>query len=247
MERNMSFSAQQIKAIRGKMTWGQVEIVSGAHDEVQLLVSGDDESVAEVRVEMEGDTLYVGQPQLSFALEVLPRNRWLQVFLRIPKAWRGGMDIDTVNGLLGAYDVQADDMELSTISGGIVVKRLSADMLKMRTVSGAIAGELLTANTLRVRTTAGDISLGQLKADEIKTNTVSGKVALSVLSGAKELNMQSVAGSMAVDVEDPVHATLGAVTGQLMLGDGVVSSADGLRIAATSISGGLVIKKLQQK
>ncbi|MCL1796562.1 MAG: DUF4097 domain-containing protein, partial [Clostridia bacterium] len=195
MERNACFS-QTVKHIRGKMTWAQVEVVSGAHGEVQLLASGDDESVQELRIEFDNEELTLSQPQLAFAKELLPRTRWLTVLLRIPSSYKGCLEIDTISGMILANGITGDTIKLSTISGGVHAKRVEAAALRLHSVSGAVAVGGVIAPKLRVRTVSGEIAIGGAAFATAKITNVSGESSLSVHKGGMSLELQSISGAM---------------------------------------------------
>lgn len=247
MERNHTFSHAGIDRARLKLTWAQLEIITTKAEDFQLIVSGDDESVEELRIENEGGQILVAQPQLGYAKEILPRRRWLQICLRVPAGWHGDVDADTVSGPISARDLTGGDLSLSTISGALNVRNLHGALLWLHTVSGAIAGALLYAGRCNLRSVSGDIALTEVKADTVKLFTVSGDAMLALLPGKVTLDGQSVSGNFVVETEGPVRASLHSLSGQYLLDDTLSTGDGGINITVSSVSGDLAIRKGETK
>jgi len=242
MERNLSFPREAVSRVRTKLTWAQLEIVTAPVDELRLLIAGDDDSVEELRTELESQELTIAQPQLAYAKEILPRRRWLQICLRLPESWRGELDVSNIAGMVGAHKLTGEEIALTTVSGRILADGLSAGSLSLRTVSGSVAGGDLTAQRAHFRTVSGKMSLTGLRLTKTKASTVSGDVRLSLREGGRSLDLQSVSGSFAIEVEGPVKAAMHALSGQLIVSDGIAEAPECLEISASSVSGNLVVR-----
>lgn len=244
MERNLSYSGDDIKRVRAKLTWAQLELDVYKGDGVHLIIAGDTESVEELRVEQHGDDLSFAQPQLAYAKELLPRHRWLQIVLSVPKTWRGDMDIDTISGTISAHSFAGTDVSLTCVSGSMSVRDVEANLLFLHSVSGAIAGSNLRANRGNLRSVSGAIHLQNACFGATKAFTVSGDVSLELLSGSRTLDMQSVSGAMSVLTEGPARAALHSLSGRFLLDDDVLpATTGGLEISASSVSGSLAVKR----
>jgi hypothetical protein len=242
MERNLSFPSESVVTLRVRLTWGQAELLTGESDQFQVLIAGDDDSVEEVRAEMRGGEVLVAQPQLAYAKELLPRNRWLQICVRVPKGWRGDLEASTVAGMLGARSLALGDLSLTTVSGSLRANQLSGDQLFLHTVAGAISGEALQAKRVNLRTVSGRVALKDLGFITGKAFTVSGEVNLLLRDGCRALDVQSVSGGICIETASPAQGALHSLSGQFIRGDGVQWAEGGLEVSASSVSGDLVLK-----
>lgn len=241
MERNAAFQAETVRGARMKLTWAQAEVMTSIAGEIRLVIAGDDESVAELRAEQVGEDIVVSQPQLGFAKEILPRRRWLEICLCVPAQWVGDLDIDNASGMVSVRKIKGNDVSLTTVSGRLQASEIQSAGLSLHTVSGAIVGESLRARRLQIRSVSGRINLTDISFDTAKLFTVSGDAALSLRPGAKALDMQSVSGVMAVEVEGPVKAALHSISGQFLLSETAQPEAGCLEITASSVSGSLTV------
>ncbi len=250
MERNLSFPRDSIARVRVKLTWAQVEAVSGGPDAFDVLIAGDEDSVEELRVEQTGDDLSIAQPQLAFAKEILPRRRWLQICLRVPAAWKGDLDIATISGSLGAHGIAGDEVTLTTVSGPIHAHDIVSGHFAMHTATGTLAGDTIQANHCYIRTVSGRVAVAEARFTSAKVFTVSGEVSLALADGAKTLDLQSVSGAMRVETDTPVLAALHSLSGQLSLDeslaarDGIIENVKNiLEITASSVTGDLAVRR----
>lgn len=248
MERNATFPGGDVRLARLKLTWAQLELVPARETTFQLMIAGDDQSVEELRIELSQGELTIAQPQLTYAKELLPRRRWLQICLCIPKDWPGNLDVDSIAGTVGAHTFTAANIALTTVSGSINVKQLQATgELKLHTVSGGISATDLIAPRGNLRSVSGVVTVEDATFTDTKIFTVSGDITLSVPGSAKTIDMQSVSGSLCVETDGPVQAALHALSGQFLLDDQVETSKDGTYISVSSVSGDLAVKRRQQK
>lgn len=250
MERNVSFSLENdIRRVRARLTWAQIDIVSAQADDIQILIAGDDDSVAELKIEMEGNEptgneIFFSQPQLSYPKDAIIKGRWLQLCVMIPDSWRGNLDVHTISGTVGARNLSGDKVELDTVSGALYAQKLRFDAISLHTISGAVAGELITASAGRVRTVSGRIALRDMEIGALSIHTVSGEINAMVGSACKTLEMQSVSGGMSVYAPEdaPVLASLGSLSGRFSLGGELTQGDGGLKIRGNSVSGNLKVR-----
>lgn len=243
MERNINFPQEGILHIRVKLTFAQVEAVSGPVDQFELIIAGDEDSVSELRVDLSGDDLIIGQPQLSYAREILPRRRWLQICLRIPKSWKGSIDIGTISGMIGARKLSGDDISLTTVSGTIVARTIDCDHYAQHSVTGSATGEAIHASYGYLRTVSGKVTMEDIQFKTAKVFTVSGEVTLALEGGGKTLDIQSISAPLCIQVDGPVQAALHSLSGQFLLAEDVPQTGGGLEISASSVSGDLAVKR----
>ena len=235
----MSFSADQVKQIRMRLVWAQAEMIPGTSEELQVFAAGDEDSLQALKVDMEEGTLGISQP----ALQSMAHKRWLQICVRVPQAWSGDIDVDSVSGTVGAHGLDGGELVFATVSGPIHLEDMRARLLRLRTVSGAIAGVGIDTERLAVRTAAGQIGLREMRFDSARAFTVSGTTELMLREGCGTLELQSVSGAVSVEVEGTACAQLHSLSGQFLLDEALRGEENGLKIYATSVSGGLAVKR----
>lgn len=244
MERNYTYPSTGISRVRMKLTWAQLELVSTSSDQFQAIIAGDDESVNELRVEHNSEDIVIAQPQLAYAKEILPRRRWLQICLRIPKAWQGDLDADTVSGTIGAHGISLPEISLTTVSAAMNVREVTSSSLLLHTVAGAISGIDLSAKRANLRCISGNIAMTGAQFGATRVFTVSGSTTLSLLDGCRTVDAQSVSGSLCVETDSTaVKAALHSLSGQFIRDEDVPAGDGGLEISASSVSGDLAIKR----
>lgn len=243
MEKNFTFSQRAIERLRVKLTWAQLELVSAKADEFQLIIAGDNDSVNELHIEQTGEDLMVAQPQLAYAKEILPRNRWLQICVCVPESWHGEIDTDSISGTIGARDIAAGDLALSTFAGSMNARGLRADKLWLHTVSGTLTGNGLRAKRMNLRSVSGEINMTDMNAATVKLFTVSGEMNLDMADGTQNIEAQSGSGALTIVAGGAVRAVLHSLSGQYSIEDGEPAEGGSLVVTATSVSGDLTIKR----
>lgn len=246
MEKNRTFSPKDVERIRIKLSWAQVEVDAAKADEFQLLIAGDDESVEDLRIEVQSGRLFVSQPQLSSAMD-LPRRHWLQIYLRVPPGFAGDLDIDTVSGTVNVHGLSMGEMMLTTVAGAISIREVEASALWLHTVSGAISGSALKAKRCNLRSVSSGIDLSDAALMQTKLFTASGDIRLALAQTSQTLDGQTVSGSVCVMTDGPVRAALHSLSGQFVVTDGVPMGEGALEVTISSISGDLMIKGRKEK
>lgn len=251
MEKNLSFPMDDVRRVRVKLTWAQLEIVETTGAQMQVFVAGDDDSVEELRIERQEEGVRIAQPQIGYAKEILPRRRWLQVCVRLPSQWRGEIDVDTVAGLVSAHGFNGSDVTVSSVSGAVNVQDGQARTIALHAVSGTVSGTSLKADRCSLRTVSGDIRLDGGSFRDIKLFTVTGDTTLILDDGCRTLDSQSVSGSVCVETMSLVKASLHSLSGQFLLEDDMLAKEDAkdvpvLDISASSVSGDLAVKRRKE-
>lgn len=247
MEKSVSFPRDQIDRVILKMTWAQVEVVLGTGDEFQVIATGDDSSVEELRVELKEKALEAAQPPLLNAKGMLPRSKWLQICVRVPQTWRGEVDVDSISGMIGVRKINGTEISASTVSGPIHIRDTESERLMLHNVSGTISGKRLSAQRGNVRTISGKVGLEGIKIEMIKFFTVSGEANLSLDEGVRTLEIQSISGAIGVEVEGGAHASLSSLSGKFIVSEEIAQSEGGVTISASSVTGDLLVKKRDKK
>lgn len=197
MERNESFAADNVNDLVVHMAWAQVEIFADDIERVQVLAAGDEGSVHDLRIERTEDTLLVEQPQYGLSLNIT-ESRWMQVCIRIPKAWEKQLHVFTIGGLLNARGLSGSRVVLDTVSGDIRASRIASGELSLKSISGDVRCDTLSGDTLTVRTVSGNISLDDTAARAYKCTTVSGEIKLKLRDVFTQMDLRSVSGDVTV-------------------------------------------------
>ncbi len=240
MEKNVSFPKESVSELYCRLTWAQLELIADDVQEIQVLAAGDDQSVADLRIEEHSGRLVVEQPALIFSLNFIT-HKWTQVCIRIPKDWRGVIDAHTVSGLLNSRGAKGTAVTLETVSGDLRAMATAANSLQLRTVSGDIKGGDLTGERLTLRTVSGGARLQSIAFDQIKTNGVSGDMWLEFRAPFSRLDANTVSGDLEVLVPtDTLDASLKAVSGHVHT-SGIKLKEGGSTIRCSAVSGDLNI------
>lgn len=195
MERNVSFSASGLTDIAVRLAWAQVEAFADDVEKIQVLAAGDEASVRDLRVEVDGDTLAIEQPQYALNLNIT-ESRWMQVCVRIPRAWNEKVHINTIGGMLNVRGLSGSRIVLDTISGDLRAVKLDSVELSLKTISGDIRADNVQTQTLSARTVGGNVSLNDTSASCVKCTTVSGEQTLHIVSAFEKLELRSVSGNV---------------------------------------------------
>ena len=86
MERNESFSAEGLHELAVRLAWAQLEIYTDDIGKIQVIASGDEHTVKELRMAVLDGVLEIEQPQYGLSLDIT-HGHWMQISIRVPKAW----------------------------------------------------------------------------------------------------------------------------------------------------------------
>ena len=112
------------------LTGALLELYADDTQEIQVMASGDDHDMKAVSLAQNGDTLTLEQS--AAALSPLPLSaRWLQVTVRIPRAWKGRVEIRTTSGSVHVRGLQVSGLSVESLSGFVMLSDLSSLSLKV--------------------------------------------------------------------------------------------------------------------
>lgn len=156
-----------------------------------------------------------------------------RLVVEIPEGFNGNLEAKALSGSIEIEDeFTLKNIKLNNSSGGIYVnKNITADMLNAKTLSGRIQfnGDI-TAKDLDGKTSSGGIrmstvnvenyilqsSSGSIKIDNISgggiAKTASGSIKLSLNNPKGDINLNSLSGSINVELEPSLQFTLAAQT-----------------------------------
>lgn len=246
MEKNFSFEKDSVNELYCRLTWAQLELVVDDVQEIQVLAAGDDQSVADMRIEERNGRMVVEQPPLVFSLNFIT-HKWAQVCIRVPRDWRGAVDAHTVSGLLNSRGVKGTEVTLDTVSGGLRAMAVAAEGLTLRSVSGDVKGGDLRGERISLRTVSGDARLQSIAFDQVRVSGVSGDMWLEFRAPFSRVDANTVSGDLELHVPvESLDASLKAVSGRIHT-SGVVLKEGGSIVRLSSVSGDLnIISTLEQ-
>ena len=239
MNRSESFASVDIHAVQCHVSWASLEVRADNVPEMRLLISGSDDDVRDLKITVEEGVLSIDLG-IRERLPNVMGLQWMQIALRLPSSWRGGLSLHSASGLLSVSGVQGTDFVLETVSGMVRMDHTRSMTSVVRTVSGSL---LITDHTTRVFRTSnisGASSFHRLNAESVHITHVAGQTGLEMASVPATIEGTSVSGG--VDLILPaasVDAALKSVTGKLVTEGLENREGAPCRIRMTTVTGGL--------
>lgn len=197
VERNVHFETAGLSDIVVHLAWAQLEIFADDVEKIQVLVAGDENSVSDLRIETKDGILLVEQPQYGLSLNVMG-SKWMQVCIRVPRAWPHQIHATTLSGLLSARGLSGSRITLETVSGDMRGLRLTAQELLFKTISGDVRAEALTAPEISLRSVSGDLVVDEAKVQTLRCNSVSGEQTYNLSDAFKRMDINTVSGNVII-------------------------------------------------
>jgi len=216
MDRNESFPALSVSAVSIRLAWASLEIVSDDVQAIELSISGSEQEATALRVSLTDGLLEAEQPMHGISAANVMTGHWLTVYVRVPRSWKGSVDLSTGSGRLTARGLNGSDLTLSTSSG-----RLLASQLSFITVSAGVMNtepELsgITCEKLSIRSLNGDVRVKDSSAAVLKLTTVNGDLSVSLREAFTSVSASTVNGSLILEAPvDAVNVKRKAVAGQI--------------------------------
>lgn len=244
---------EMVRKLKVGLIGGQVDIVG--HDEPGARVEVHSVSGKPLKVSIDGDTLEVDHPQLSWDnfIEVFTSfrgNARAHVSIAVPRDVALKFGVVSANGLVSGL---TEDAKISTVSGDIVVDNVYGD-LELGSVSGEIAVRNHYGN-ITSKTVSGDLTAsGEIM--QFTSNGVSGNVFLDLTGTPDSASVKTVSGDVTVRLEAgvPAQYKISTVSGKLQLDDSEITGVRGqytgkygelhgqwLEFAATTVSGDVAV------
>lgn len=244
MNRNESYPAAQVTNLAVHLAWATLEMLVDDIEEMQVLVSGDDNDVNDLKIESKDGRLLVEQPTYGLTIK-LNTERWMQLCVRIPRTWKGAVEANTIAGMLNARGLTGTDLTLDTVSGDLRAMNLSGIAVNLKTISGDIKAGGLDCEKLAVRTVSGSVSIQSSAGMSVKLSGVSGDQALELIRPFERVEATTVSGDVKLYVPmDKADVALRAVTGRVRTsGVSLLEGAPAVRV--TSVSGNLEINRTE--
>lgn len=243
MSRNHSFSPMEVSALTVKLTWATVEIMVDDVEQIQVLVAGNDADVKDLKVELTAGALLIEQPAIGISVN-LTAGRWMDVFIRMPLAWKGPVEIATRSGRINARGLSGTDIRLESITGDLRVMNVKGIDCLMHTVSGHLFGALVDCEKLNLRSVSTDITMEDVTFRTVKAASVNGSIRLAATQPIESVDATTATGHLTVSAPiTEIKLTYHSVSGQLRT-RGVALQKTGVPISLSSVSGDLEINGL---
>jgi len=196
LDRNETFPALPVSSLIVQTAWASVDIRTEDVDDIQLLVSGSEQDVKELRVSLKGSELTIEQPHFGLPPKIVS-PQWMQLTLRLPRTWKGSIAASTISAPLTACGLSGSDLALESVSGRIEARELCFIAAKVRTVSGPVTVEALDALTCKAHTVSGEVSLALLASlQRAEAASVAGNVILAIPFAQADAALRSVSGKL---------------------------------------------------
>lgn len=247
VERNLHFDRTGLTALVVRLGWAQLEIFVDDVEKIQVMSAGDEGSVTDLRIEVRENELLVEQPQYGLSLNLM-ESKWMQVCIRVPRAWDKEMRIQTIGGLLSARGLRGSHLLLDTVSGDLRGVRLAADSIALKTISGDVRGEELEAKTLSVRSVSGSLVLDGISVDFLKGSSVSGEQTYNHTREFQQIEVNAVSGDVIItSPAQQINTAMRSVSGR-MRAEGVtlVEQEGAPKVRFTGISADLKLIAISQ-
>ena len=259
MENVVRYEKSEAEKIDVSLGWGQVTFTAEPIEKLQVIATGDEESVKELRIFHENNEVFIQQPQYGLTVNI-NSTKWLEVLVRIPEGWEIDVEARTVGGVINVKNLSGEQLCFDTVSGNIVASDITCEERKMKTISGDIRGKNFTADEVALRTVSGDIKVGGITGDELNIRTISGTVAVEQIayeeiaatsvSGKfvlgcvkifKQCDCNTVSGDFSLYVPvKKVHIIHRGLRGNVRT-EGVDETGEGAKVKVTSVTGDLSI------
>jgi hypothetical protein len=221
-----TIDVENVRTLKVSLIAGQVDIVG--HDEPGVRVEVHSVSGRDLKVAVEGDTLEVDHPQLSW-------DNWLDVFTSFRGNARADVSIMVPRDIalkFGVVTAEAlisgihDNASISTVNGDLVIDDVTGD-IQVNSVSGEISVRNHTGR-IGVHSVNGDITVSG-RVQGMTAEVVTGDVYLDLTGTPDELRLSTVSGNVTVrlDAGVPVSYTINTVNGRLQLDDSEITGVRG--------------------
>jgi len=215
-----------VRKLKVSLIGGQVDIVG--HDEPGARVEVHSVRGRELKIAIDGDTLEVDHPQLSWdnfidVFRSFTGSAKADVSIMVPRDVALKFGVISASALISGL---SSDASVSSVSGSVVVDGHTG-ALQLNSVSGELAVRNHTGS-ITAHTISGDIAAtGAIT--RLTGDTVSGDVFLDLAGIPDEVRIQTVSGSVSTRLEEGVAAQykINTVSGKLQLDDTEITGVHG--------------------
>lgn len=215
-----------VRKLKVSLIGGKVDIVG--HDEPGARVEVHSVSGKELKVSIDGDTLEIDHPQLSWDnfIEVFSSFRGTakaDVSIMVPRNVALTFGVVSASALITGLTT---DATISTVSGDLVIDGLTG-ALQLNGVSGEIAVSGHTGK-ISARTVSGDITASG-DVTVFTAESVSGEVFTDITGIPDEIRISTVSGNVTTRLAPgvPAQYKINTVSGRLQLDDSEIKGVHG--------------------
>ncbi len=247
MERNESFQTEGLHEINARLAWAQLEIFADDVEQIQIIASGDERTVSELKIEKEDGVLIIEQPQYGLTLDIT-HGHWIEIVVRVPQTWDQTLRLNTISGPVKAKGLGGESISIETINGDLKASQITAGMIALRTTAGAVKGSQLICETLVGRSISGNITLEDVSAKNYRFTTVSGDIRLDMSAGFEQVELRTVSGDCELFTElDALNVSVRSVSGRKTVsGVKLTDDKTAPSVRLTGVSGDLKINLKQE-
>lgn len=239
MNRNEFFQTLPVTSLLFRLTGAMIEICTDDIEDIHVMVSGAKADVEALRIAEAQGALTLEQPVSALAKTAAADSRWLQIAIRLPRAWKGSVTGRTVSGWITLRGLSGADLALDTVSGLVTGSGLEFITVSARSVTGDIKLSQLRCDHCSLFSTSGSIAALDTSLHGGSVSTVTGLVTLALIDPFEELTLNSVTGDLCVDAPmAECDAVLRSVSGRIRTG-GVSIREGAPRLRATTVSSDL--------
>ncbi len=240
MNRNETFSSQETHTVSMDMVRSSIDVQVCDTEDIQLLISGDDESVNLLHLEWADGTLRLAMPMRDRVPNLIS-TAWMQIMLRLPRDWKGGMDLKSQSGSVSVRDFSGTDLIISTTSGPVRVENVQCITSDIHVISGIVFLKKTQAEEIKLTTVTGNILLSEIAATRIHLSTVSGNSEINLTAPFEQFSGNSVSGDTHLFAPmNEVNARLTSITGRILTRNISIQEA-GPELHFNSVTGNLEI------
>lgn len=240
MNHNEAFPALTVTQLNVRLAGAALEVFADDIEDIHLLIAGSEPAVEHLRIAHSGSTLTVEQPAPALPLTA---SGWMQLTLRVPRSWKGGIDARTTSGLMNLRSLQGADLSLETVSGMVIVNDVSFLTMTVRTVTGDVKIHSAGCRKCALSTTAGNLSMLDSALNSLVLASVTGSAGVSLAEPFQEVSMSSVSGSLTIEAPiDACDAVLRSVSGRIRT-NGLSNVEGAAKIRAATVTGNLDVSR----
>ena len=247
MERNETFQTGELHAIIARLAWAQLEIFADDIEQIQVIASGDEHTVTELKISASDGTLEIEQPQYGLSLDIT-HGHWMEIAVRVPRNWDQTLQLHTISGPVKASGLGGESISVETISGDVKAARLTAGDIALRSTAGSVKAKQLVCESFHSRSVSGNITLEDSSAKQYRLSTVSGDIRLDLSAGFDQMEIRTVSGDCELVTEiAAMQVSVRTVSGRKTL-NGVAQTDDpsAPAVRLTGVSGDLNITLKKQ-
>ncbi len=241
MNRSESYASLETHTIAMDMVRSTIDVYSYDTENIQLLISGDDESVSLLHLEWLNGKLMLSMPMRDRVPNLIA-PAWMQIVLRLPRTWKGAMTLKSQSGNISVNGYTGTDFTASTSSGHIRVEEAECLTADIHSISGILLMKNSRCESAKLSTVSGNMLGDRVTCHTAHVSTVSGNVEMIVTDPFKLMTCNSVSGDVHISVPIPeINATFKSVTGRILT-NGISIQEKGSELRFNSATGNLVIE-----